>query len=113
MAQPLGRARVRVLEDEDERAGAAQGAFDRAGIVEAHEPRRGSGPALVAQPAPVSLVEQRMRLDAELAQVADGGSALAPSGSDDVDRACRGGHDPHPASVLTGSTSDTEGVPPR
>ena len=81
VALPLRRAGVRVFEDEDERTRATQGALDSAGIVEAHEPRRGSGPALVAQPAPVTLVEQCVRLDAERAQMADGRSALVPGGA--------------------------------
>ena len=34
VAQPLGRAGVRVLEDEDQRAGATQGAHQRGRLVE-------------------------------------------------------------------------------
>ena len=113
VAQPLRRAGVRVFEDEDQRTRATQGALDGAGIVKAHEPRRSPGPVLVAQPAPVTLVEQRVRLDAERAQMADGRSALVPGGAHDVDRACRCGHVPHPAPVLTGTASDTGVFPPK
>ena len=103
VAQPLGRAGVRVLEDEDERACAAQRALDRGGIVKGHEPGRDAGPALLAQPASVTLVEERVRLDPQLMKMLERRAARVPRGADDVDRTCRGGHHPHPASVLTGS----------
>ena len=109
VAKPLGRAGVRILEDEDERAGATQGALQRGRIVEPRRSRAGHVPARVAPPR-VALVEQRVRLGAERTQMAEGGPSLMPRRADDVDRARRSGHGAHRLRAH-GTVSDTGVVP--
>ena len=74
VAQPLGRARVRILEHQDERAGATQGAHQRGGLVELGGPRPRDVPAQVA-PARVAFVEQSVRLGRRT-RADDGGRRL-------------------------------------